>query len=102
MKKDLIILAYYIYIGNIDNEDVPEFVENVAEKLKIESDDSWVIKQLFIPVRDERERMVECIYPPANINITDEVKANELLTKLDELKEVLVGYIANMVPPSAG
>tara|TARA_R110000868_G_scaffold203969_8_gene451961 strand:+ start:1737 stop:2045 length:309 start_codon:yes stop_codon:yes gene_type:complete len=98
MDKELIIIVYYIYIGNLDNEDIEPFVTEVAEKMKEEPNDSQVIRQIFVPVREERERMVECIYPPANINITDEVKANELLTKLDELKEVLVGHITNFNP----
>tara|TARA_R110000868_G_scaffold62944_7_gene189906 strand:+ start:654 stop:962 length:309 start_codon:yes stop_codon:yes gene_type:complete len=98
MKKELIIIAYYIYIGNLDNDDIEPFVNEVAEKMKEEPNDSQVIRQIFIPVREERERMVECIYPPANINITDEVKGNELLAKLDELKEALVGHINNFDP----
>ena len=54
---DKVILAFYMNVGGMSNEDVPILIEKFKEELQ--NDD---LIQYFIPII-EGESRVECVYP---------------------------------------
>lgn len=72
-----IVLAVYVNVGNMDNEDVKFHMTKIQEKLS--SDKGF--KYFFIAVRDQETR-IECVYP--NFINNDEVTA-KLNVCLDDI-----------------
>lgn len=85
-SKDKIILAYYIEVGNLDNDDVGEFISNISESL---SDENMI--QYFIPIRGDEKSRIECVYPKyilkedleEDLEIDLEEKFESVIKKLD-------------------
>ena len=86
-KQDKLILVYYISIGNVDMDDVEEFMNRVMEKISANSvsEDTEI---LAIPIYGETK--VECINPKY-ITDTDLIKKHE--RTMSELHEKLNNQI---------
>ncbi len=86
--KDKIILVSYIGVGNLDETEVPDFLNQVADEMTPKDDDSVVC--YFIPTRDIECRL-ECINPV----LVSEEKYVEVEKKLSELHEKMTEAIEN-------
>jgi len=58
MSKDKLILVHYIDTGNLNNSEIPTFVEKVSKKISSDKDEHL---SYFIPIKGESR--VECINP---------------------------------------
>lgn len=79
---DKIVLAFYINVGTLDNEEIKVFIEKINKSLKEER----FYKFFLFPVRGDQETKVECIYP--------NFVTNEKL--IDKFNECLDGIINNI------
>ena len=79
MKKGDLIVVYKICVGAIPDNEIKQYVNNIAEKFKFLKSENVI--QYFIPVRYETEHPIEVI-DTKNIN-------TNVLSLLEELlKEV--------------
>ena len=77
--KDKIIIAYYIGIGNLDQSDVREYVDRNSHTRKDKD-----LVQYFIPVRDESNVRVECVYPKYVLSEEVDEDFKSVIKRLDE------------------
>lgn len=59
--KDKLHIIYYVNIENIDEVDVEAYIREIANEF---ADVDGSTKPIFIPVRGERDNMVEFHWPP--------------------------------------
>lgn len=90
INRDTLILVFKIYVGNIDQIDIPIYINDAYDALKPNEEDNVVA--YFVPVFEEPESPIECINPKL---ITDDEfehiteKLKDLNEKYDEfLKEI--------------
>jgi hypothetical protein len=81
--KDKIIIVHYIGVKDIYEGDVPEFINEVANVILPQEDDS--VLQYLIPLRSTSDIRVECINPV----LVDKEKYEEATKKLNELETKL-------------
>ena len=81
--KDKIIIVHYIGVKNICDYDVPDFINEVANAMQIQEDDS--VLQYFVPLRNTSDIRVECINPV----LVGKEKYEEATKKLNELEAKL-------------
>jgi len=79
MSNKKIIIAYYIGIGNLDHSDVEEHIDTISKGLKDEE-----LTQYFIPVRDESNIRVECVYPKYVVGEEVDEDFRSVIKRLDE------------------
>lgn len=77
--ENKIIIAYYIGVGNLDQSDVKQYVDQVSKSVK----DKDLI-QYFIPVIDENNVRVECIYPKYVLGEEVDEEFKGVIKRLDE------------------
>lgn len=87
---DKLILVYYIGVGLIDDDDISQYVNEIINKIKSESD--IVGEMIIIPTKDIDSR-IECINPKY---ITDSDLIREHRIKMDILHEHLADNIKNL------
>jgi len=96
MEKEIIILAYYLNIGNIPKEEAEEYLYRVHEQFDlIEWPKDVFVKTFLIPVSDQRSR-IECIYP---VNMSDE-NTNKAFQSLSDASEQLTKYVKDAISTS--
>lgn len=61
--KDCVILVYNVYVGNMDEIDIPSYMEEI--KNTFVEDDETVI-QYFIPTHDKNKGGIYCLHSPNN------------------------------------
>jgi hypothetical protein len=88
---DKIILIYYINVGNINQKDVPLFMENVVKKFSPKEEDSII--SYFIPIRDGETR-VECINPKL-VSPEDFTQAKRVLDRNQEIVNDIIKWKNN-------
>ena len=81
--KDKIIIVHYIGVKKICDADVPEFINEVANAMQIQEDDS--VLQYFVPLSSTSDIRVECINPV----LVGKEKYEEATKKLNELEAKL-------------
>ena len=81
--KDKIIIVHYIGVKKICDADVPEFINEVANAMQIQEDDS--VLQYFVPLNSTSDIRVECINPV----LVGKEKYEEATKKLNELEAKL-------------
>jgi len=79
-SENKIMLAVYMNVGNIADEDVSKYMEKITKMLS--TDKSY--KFFLMPVRGNQETKIECIYP--NFLYDEEMK-NKMNNVLDKLIE---------------
>tara|TARA_R110000772_G_C13310268_1_gene440136 strand:- start:39335 stop:39613 length:279 start_codon:yes stop_codon:yes gene_type:complete len=82
---DKLILVHYIDVGNMDNDMLSEFIEEVTNKLTFEEEE--MVFPYFIPIRGESR--VECINPKL-VSEEDYSHAKEVL---DNTQEALKAFL---------
>lgn len=93
MEKEIIILVYYINIGNMPSGDVEEYLYRVHENFdSIKWPEDTFVKTFLIPVSDQRTR-IECIYP---VNMNDK-KTNKSFQALSKASEQLTLFVKDAV-----
>lgn len=100
MKKELIILAYYINVGGMSRQHVEETILNIiAEQEDMYEDTDKNVKQYYVPITEGQTR-IECIYPfNSNINVEqDLVKLYRLLSNINrnDLDEIITNIEDNI------
>ena len=91
MKKEVIILVYYVNTGNLDTEETNEFLSSTHEMFEsIEWTDEVFVKVFLIPVRDQRSHL-DCIYP---VNMND-MDTNKVFQSLSSASEQLTNFLKN-------
>ena len=97
MDKELIILAIYINVYQLSNQQVQSYIESMklsyADMYKDVNKD---VKIYYFPVQDQDTR-IECVYPPPNAIHNEGAIENELLkiyklivnSKNEEAKEIV-------------
>ena len=78
--KDKIIIVHYIGVKNIHDYDVFDYINEVANAMQIQEDDS--VFQYFVPLSSTSDIRVECINPV----LVDKEKYEEATKKLNELE----------------
>ena len=61
LEKDKLHIVYYINVTNIDDTDIPDFIEDIANAF---ADRDGSTTPLFIPTRTGDETRVEFHWPP--------------------------------------
>lgn len=77
--KDKIIIVHYIGVKNICDADVFDYINEVANAMQMQEDDS--VLQYFVPLSSTSDVRVECINPV----LVDKEKYEEATKKLNEL-----------------
>ncbi len=75
--KDKLILAFYLNVGGLSEQDVDGYISRVRGSMK--EDDSAIY--YFIPVRNQETR-VECVYPIFVDNQEIKERSKQVLDKL--------------------
>ncbi len=81
--KDKIIIVHYIGVKNICDADVFDYINEVANAMQMQEDDSVV--QYFVPLSGTSDVRIECINPV----LVGEEKYEEATRKLNELEAKL-------------
>jgi hypothetical protein len=68
---DKLILVFYIDVGNLASEDIPDYMKNISKNMVDEN-----IINYIIPVRTETR--VECLNPKL-VSLEDYTKAKKIL-----------------------
>lgn len=76
--NDKLILVHYIGVGNMENHDIPEYIQKIVESLKPKEEDKDEILSYYIPTREESR--VECINPKL-LTVDDFKETNDKLYK---------------------
>lgn len=86
-----IILVHYIYIGNIDYNDVNKFIEEIAVKFSPKEEDNII--SYWIPVNNGETR-VECINPKL-VSEEDYLEAKKVLDRNQEIVNEIINWKTN-------
>ena len=74
------ILVFYVNVGNVDNEDVSQYIENFKRIIESKEEDKDDVIHYIIPVRDQETR-IECINAP--MFITSETVSEDIIKKIE-------------------
>jgi len=80
--KDVIILAIYINVGNLNEEDARSYVSQATKSMQWNEEDN--IRAIFIPVRDQ-ETKIECVYPKYVTQKDVDADYDKMLSRLKKL-----------------
>jgi hypothetical protein len=86
-----IILIYYIYVGNIDRNDVSKVMEDVVRKFSPKEEDNII--SYWIPI-GEGETRVECINPKL-VSQEDFTEAKRVLDRNQEIVNDIIKWKDN-------
>jgi hypothetical protein len=86
-----IILIYYIYVGNIDRNDVSKVMEDVVRKFSPKEEDNII--SYWIPI-GEGETRVECINPKL-VSEEDFTEAKRVLDRNQEIVNDIIKWKDN-------
>ena len=84
MKKE-ILLAVYINVDNLSSDDVPQYIEQIKQKISTTKFDTLTVHFFWIPVTDQNTH-IECIYP--KFVLFDDLK-NDIDVQQETIKIIL-------------
>lgn len=88
--RDKIILVFYIGCASLNREDIPEFLNHIADSFRQRWDDS--VETIFIPCVEEVDTRIECVNPKlVNQDAYDEAMnvVEKFKSKTNEILETL-------------
>ena len=88
--RDKIILVFYIGCANINRDEIPEFLNLIADSFRKRWNDS--VETIFIPCIEEVDTRIECINPKlVNQDVYDKAMdvVEKFKSKTDEILETL-------------
>lgn len=62
---DRLVLAFYIEVGNLEDKDIPKFINLQSKRLKLRKRFKDV-ETFFIPTRGKKGSVIEVIHKPIN------------------------------------
>lgn len=88
--SDKLILVHYIGIGNMDNSDVPEYIQHIVKALQPKVGNEEEVLSYYIPTREESR--IECINPKL-LTVEDFKETNDRLYKAQRDMFELLGIL---------
>jgi len=77
--KDTVIIANYISVENLDNSDVPEYLDDISKYFEIDGN----IINYIIPIM-EGNSYIECVYPKMIVSEEEFIRVNDEIKILEE------------------
>ena len=94
LKKDCIILVFYVSVKNIDAIDIPYYMDHFVNSVQANKDES--VEMYFIPSREIETSKVECINP----KLVTEEQYKQIQETIDRFQSELDNLTKQIKTPS--